>query len=36
MINIIKNNKSGINEKELLSFTKSVYYLGKIKVLYII
>ena len=35
MINIIKNNKSGINEKELLSFTKSVYYLlnGKISLI---
>ena len=35
MINIVKNNKSGINEKELLSFTKSVYYLlnGKISLI---
>ena len=35
MINVIKGNKTEINEKDLLSFTKSVYYLlnGKISLI---
>ena len=35
MINVIKGNKTEINEKNLLSFTKSVYYLlnGKISLI---